>query len=638
MKRSLTIGRDASCDLVLDSPLVSRLHARLEGNLLIDAGSANGTFVEGQPIAETYLQKGQRVSMGPCQLLFDGQELHFMGRGLRVTCRDVTFRIPRGSVELLKGLNLEVPPGTFLALVGTSGAGKSTLMKLMAGLIEPSEGEVLFQGRPRSSPEFLHSTGWVPQEEIVHARLRVDKALGFSARLRLPQGTSPEELERRVRYAAEQVTLSHRLQTPILRLSGGEKKRVALAAEELGDPDVFFLDEPTSGLDPGLEKEVMLSLRELARRGRTVILITHATANVLLCDRVLFLAPGGHPVFHGPPAEALQHFGVEDFAEIYRLLTRPEWLQRQGMELAAQTRRKLAEAVAAEPNPEPTPEPVPVKVKRPNALLQLRLLLERDAMVTVADRSYMAMLLLQAPIIGLVLGKLFPTNTFAANQALDAQGRFPIMEGPTLLFMLVVSSLFFGSINACRELVKERPIYQRERLLGVRPSSYLASKLLLLAGKGAFSCCLLLATVLVLIPIPWDHQETVLAFLLLWATYMGGAGLGLCLSALVGSAEQATTLVTVVLILQLVFSGAFVKPEAMSFPLSWVSVLAITRWTFAGLCHLTEVNQRLAEIPMPYITADYFIPLTAINGILWPLLALHLLLPLLILMVRKENA
>jgi hypothetical protein len=106
----------------------------------------------------------------------------------------------------------------------------------------------------------------------------------------------------------------------------------------------------------------------------------------------------------------------------------------------------------------------------------------------------------------------------------------------------------------------------------------------------------------------------------------------------VGSAEQATTLVTVVLILQLVFSGAFVKPEAMSFPLSWVSVLAITRWTFAGLCHLTEVNQRLAEIPMPYITADYFIPLTAINGILWPLLALHLLLPLLILMVRKENA
>lgn len=633
------IGRDPTCGLVLDSPLVSRFHARLEGNLLIDNGSANGVFVEGQPVSESYLTPGQRVTVGPYHLLFDGQGLKFMGRGLRVTCHKVTFRIPGTAVELLKDLDLDVAPGTFLALVGTSGAGKSTLMKLMAGLIDPSDGEVLFQGRPRSSPEFMHSSGWVPQDEIVHARLKVATALTFSARLRLPQGTSPAELERRVRYAAEQVTLSHRLETPIMRLSGGEKKRVALASEELGDPDVFFLDEPTSGLDPGLEKEVMLSLRDLARRGRTVILITHATANVLLCDKVLFLAPGGHPVYHGEPAGALEHFGVEDFAEIYRLLTRPEWVRDTGLALAASTRTELASEVLSSSTPavDPPPEAGGHKVQRPNPLAQLKLLLERDVLVTLADRSYMWMLLLQAPIIGLVLGKMFPAATFAVNQALDTQGRFPIMEGPTLLFMLVVSSLFFGSINACRELVKERSIYQREKLLGVRPSMYLGSKLLLLSAKGLFSVSLLLTTVLLLIPIPWDNAERVTALVLLWATYMGGAGLGLCLSALVGTAEQATTLVTVVLILQLVFSGAFVKPEAMSSPLSEISVLAITRWTFSGLCNLTEINQRLAEIPMPYITSDYFIPLDDINGILWPLLALHLLLPLVILLVRKEN-
>ncbi len=633
-----TIGRDPSCDLVLDSPLVSRFHARLEGDQLSDNGSANGVFVEGQPVSEARLQKGQRVTVGPYHLLYDGAGLKFMGRGLRVTCRKVTFRIPGTAIELLKDLDLDVPPGTFLALVGTSGAGKSTLMKLMAGLIEPSDGEVLFQGRPRNSPEFQHSSGWVPQEEIVHARLKVATALRFSARLRLPQGTSSEELDRRVRYAAEQVTLSHRLETPIMRLSGGEKKRVALASEELGDPDVFFLDEPTSGLDPGLEKEVMLSLRDLARRGRTVILITHATANVLLCDKVLFLAPGGHPVYHGEPAGALAHFGVEDFAEIYRLLTRPEWVRDRGLALARTTRAELAAAVGESTPVADSPSEAPAhKVQRPHPLSQLKLLLERDGLVTLADRSYMWMLLLQAPIIGLVLGKLFPAATFAANQTLDAQGRFPILEGPTLLFMLVVSSLFFGSINACRELVKERSIYQRERLLGVRPSMYLGSKLLLLSVKGLFSVSLLLATVLFLIPIPWDNGERLTALVLLWATYMGGAGLGLCLSAVVGTAEQATTLVTVVLILQLVFSGAFVKPEAMSSPLSEISVLALTRWTFSGLCNLTEINQRLAEIPMPYITSDYFIPLDEIDGILWPLLALHLLLPLVILLVRKEN-
>jgi ABC-type multidrug transport system ATPase subunit len=663
---------------VLDSPLVSRLHARLDGNLLTDAGSANGTFVEGQPVCETYLSKGQRVTIGPYHLEFDGRDFRFMGRGLRVTCRKLTFRIPRGQVALLENIDLEVPPGTFLALVGTSGAGKSTLMKLMAGLITPSQGEILFQGRPRSSPEFVHSTGWVPQDEIVHARLQVATALRFSARLRLPAGTTPAEIDRRVQIAAEQVTLSHRLHTPILRLSGGERKRVALAAEELGDPDVFFLDEPTSGLDPGLEKEIMLSLRDLARRGRTVILITHATANILLCDRVLFLAPGGHPVYHGEPAGALEHFQVEDFAEIYRLLTRPEWLQQTGLKLAEKTRAQLASTVAAalpaaagdgpaagasmaappgqadppasgtgparavpagaEPAGAEPAEVAAHSVRRPHALSQLKLLLERDVMVTIADRSYMALLVLQAPIIGLVLGKLFPPATFALTQSLDAQGRFPILEGPTLLFMLVVSALFFGSINACRELVKERSIYQRERLLGVRPSMYLASKLLLLAGKGLFSVSVLLATVLFLIPIQWDPQERIVALVLLWATYMGGAGLGLCLSALVGTAEQATTLVTVVLILQLVFSGAFVKPEAMSFPLSDISVLAITRWTFSGLCYLTEINQRLAELHMPFITADYFIPLRQIEAILWPLLGLHLILPLLILLLRKENA
>lgn len=633
----LVLGRDPSCGLVLDSPLVSRFHAKLEGARLVDLGSANGTFVDGRAVSEEVLSAGQRVTVGPYHLEFDGAKLHFMGRGLRVSCRGVSFRLPSGQA-LLEKLDLDVAPGTFLALVGTSGAGKSTLMKLMAGLISPTEGEVLYQGLPRNSPVFLHSIGWVPQDEIVHASLPVATALGFSARLRLPRGTTSAEIDRRVRMAAEQVTLSHRLQTPIERLSGGERKRVALAAEELGDPSVFFLDEPTSGLDPGLEKEIMLSLRELARRGRTVILITHATANILLCDKVLFLAPGGHPVYHGEPAGALEHFEVEDFAEIYRLLTRPEWLSEKGLHLAKKTREDLRFSEPATPAPSQPEPPAQAPSPRPHLLHQLRLLLERDLLVTTADRSYMAMLLLQAPVVGTVLGKMFPQNTFALSQSLDAQGRFPIMEGPTLLFMMVVSALFFGAINSCRELVKERSIYRRERLLGVLPATYLGSKLLLLALKGFLSVFLLLATVLTLIPIPWEAGEVSTAFFLLWTTYMGGAGLGLCLSALAGTAEQATTLVTVVLILQLVFSGAFVKPEAMVFPMTWISVAAITRWTFTGLCYLTEINQRLAELRMPSVTADYFLPIDAINGILLPLLAIHLLLPLAILLLRKETA
>lgn len=636
MSKAILIGRDPECDIVLDSPLVSRFHASLEDGVLYDTRSANGIFVDGEQVHAQPLKSGQNVTIGPYHLAYDGESLKFKGRGLRVSCRDITFS-PKGTdLRLLHGLNLDVEPGTFLAVVGTSGAGKSTLMKMMAGLVEPSEGKVLFNARPRTSPEFRRSVGWVPQDEIVHARLTVATALRFSARLRLPHGTPPEEILRRVQYAAAQVTLSHRLDTPINRLSGGERKRVALAAEELGDPDVFFLDEPTSGLDPGLEKEIMISLQSLARRGRTVILITHATANILLCDQLLFLAPGGHPVFCGPPQEALEHFGVDDFAEIYRLLTTENWYEQSGVALSTATRAKLDAETASmdKEGPPPTKRPA----AKAHLFAQLRLLVERDILVTLADRSYMALLLLQGPIIGLVLGMLFQVNTFDDIQELDAQGRLPLLDGPTLLLMLVVTSLFFGAINSCRELVKERSIYRREQLLGVRPWVYLASKVVLLAAKGLVSVAILSAIVMAMVPIPWDSQETVWAITLLWAAYMGGAGLGLSLSAMVGTAEQASTLVTVVLILQMVLSGAFIKPEAMASPLAELSVLAVTRWTFAGLCFLTEINHRMAELHLGFITADFYISRNGLSGVLWPLLGIHLLAPLLILLLRKDRS
>jgi ABC transport system ATP-binding/permease protein len=628
------IGRDSDCDLILESPLVSRFHARLTEGVLEDLESANGTFVDGHQIRSQQLRAGHRVTVGPYHLRYEQGQLEFQGRGLSVSCRGLTFRPPGFTAPLLEDINLEIPPGTFLSVVGTSGAGKSTLMKLMAGLTSPTSGQVLYDGRPQSSPEFKQSVGWVPQQEIVHAHLPVNVALRFSAQLRLPLGTSPEEIERRVLYAAEQVTLSHRLESPILRLSGGEKKRVALAAEELGDPDIFFLDEPTSGLDPGLEKEIMLSLRDLAHRGRTVILITHATDNIKLCDTLLFLAPGGHPVYHGPPQAATEAFGVEDFAEIYRLLTNPDWFKRKGKPLAEKTRAEMSGASGSKPLTETAGE-LKTAPRRWSPLRQFRLLLSREARLMLADRSNTALFLLQAPIIALILGQLFPDDILSLAQNLNSQGKYPVMEAPTMLFMLVVASLFFGSVNSCRELVKERSIFRRERLLGVRPELYLLSKTTLLAAKGLLSVGLLIGGVAWFVPLPWSSMEFVQAVGFCWATYMGGVGLGLVLSAVSGTAEQATTLVTVVLIVQLMLSGAFIPPEGMSAPLAQLSVLAVCRWGFAGLCYLSEINQRLSELHMPYVTSDFFLSPPQIWSVLLPLIAVHLLAPLFFLYRKK---
>ena len=128
----------------------------------------------------------------------------------------------------------------------------------------------------------------------------------------------------------QDVEMSHRRNARVSELSGGQRKRVSIGVELLADPKLFFLDEPTSGLDPGLDKKMMQLLRKLADQGRTVILVTHATANIKLCDRVVFLGQGGRLcLFLVPPDACLQFFGVkEDFADIYNQLEKSEAVHR----------------------------------------------------------------------------------------------------------------------------------------------------------------------------------------------------------------------------------------------------------------------------------------------------------------------
>src|SRR5207248_3673908 len=106
----------------------------------------------------------------------------------------------------------------------------------------------------------------------------------------------------------------------VSKLSGGQRKRVSIALELLAKPSIFFLDEPTSGLDPGLDRKMMILLRKLADKGHTILLVTHATNNINVCDYVCFLASGGNLTYFGPPEEAKTYFKQPDFAEIYSLL------------------------------------------------------------------------------------------------------------------------------------------------------------------------------------------------------------------------------------------------------------------------------------------------------------------------------
>jgi ABC-type multidrug transport system ATPase subunit len=196
-------------------------------------------------------------------------------------------------------------------------------MNALSGYAQATGGHVFINGDDyyRNFDAYRTVLGYVPQDDIIHRTLPVDRALGYAAQLRLPADTAAPEIAQRIARVLDDVEMTPHRDKLVENLSGGQRKRVSIGSELLADPSLFFLDEPTSGLDPGLEKKMMYTLRRLADSGRTVVLVTHATANISQCDHVAFMSDG-RLVYFGPPAEALQFFNVSsgDFADIYTKL------------------------------------------------------------------------------------------------------------------------------------------------------------------------------------------------------------------------------------------------------------------------------------------------------------------------------
>lgn len=223
-----------------------------------------------------------------------------------------------GRNPILKGLSLSVLPGECVGILGGSGCGKSTLLKVLAGLLPPMEGEVRLSGETGPA-------GFVPQDDIVHTALRVESALGYSARLRLGETLDRKTLESRVDEVIAVLGLEERRRVRVGGLSGGQRKRVSIGVELLGSPALMFLDEPTSGLDPALEEHFMELFRTLADGGRTVVLTTHVLQSLHRLDLVGVMA-AGRLAYYGPPGEMLAFFGVAEAREIYARLAQGDTL------------------------------------------------------------------------------------------------------------------------------------------------------------------------------------------------------------------------------------------------------------------------------------------------------------------------
>src|SRR6516162_2456482 len=226
-----------------------------------------------------------------------------------------------GERQILDDVSFSIEPGELVALVGGSGAGKTTLLEILAGLRAPSTGQVTHDGvRVDTGATPRSGVGYVPQDDIIHAEMPLRRTLQYAARLRLPAETSSEQADQMVDQIMRELDLTHQRDVTVRMLSGGQRKRASIAVELLTRPATFFLDEPTSGLDPSTSAEVVRLLRELTRRGVTVVLTTHEPATIDQCDQVVFLTRNGHLAFAGAPSQARRYFGVDDLVEVYQRL------------------------------------------------------------------------------------------------------------------------------------------------------------------------------------------------------------------------------------------------------------------------------------------------------------------------------
>ncbi|MFZ0545419.1 MAG: ATP-binding cassette domain-containing protein, partial [Candidatus Promineifilaceae bacterium] len=613
-KTIVTIGRDESNDIVVDSPVVSRFHAQVERvgqrYRVRDLRSANGTFVNDVRVeGDVWLKPDDTVRIGTYRFEMGQNQLaHFEeSAGFGVEAVGLNKWV-RKDLNILKNISLEFNPREFIVVVGQSGGGKSTLVDAIAGYRPATHGTVEVNGINvyKNFDAIRNEIGYVPQKDIIHMELTVFQALDYAAQLRMPPDTTKKERHKRIEEVLDDLDLTHRKDVQISGLSGGQQKRVSIGVELLTKPGLFFLDEPTSGLDPGTETAFMHLMRRLADQGRTIILITHATKNVMLADKVVFLARGGHLTWFGPPDEALAFFDQYrserdrrakeiEFDEIYAILDDPskgspeEWGDRFQKTQAFQ--KYIAEPLAdkgqmltADKQARPVETAKPKRRRQVSSIRQFFILSSRNVKILTRDRFSLALMLAAAPIVSLldvILSVVLGKNPFA-------YGNGDMANVLITLFLLTVYGVMVGGLAQMREIVKEQDVYRRERLVNLKILPYIMSKIWVAALLAAYQAAVYTVVHYLVFNMPGGWVEFGIIYFSLFMATMAGMMLGLFASALAPNANSAPLIVILLMLPQIVLGGALVPlPETVSSPTS-------TRWAFQAFMAATGSGSDVA--------------------------------------------
>ena len=611
----LIIGRDTECDLCIPDSRVSGRHARVFRNcgriVIEDIGSANGTFIKGERISWWVLRPDDVVQIGGRAFRFerDGAPVAQTVAGARIdlrdVCIDVTDHATKQPLRIIHNVAFTALPGEIVGVMGPSGSGKTTLLWALAGINAPTVGEVLLDGASLHSgagtirEDFAPLVGFAPQDDIVHELLTVEEAVRYSARLRCPTSVSGGEIEQRVMKAIADVGLSHKRHTRVgstttKSLSGGQRKRVSIAMELVTDPPLLLLDEPTSGLSSRDAADLMTLLRRLADEGRTVILTIHQPSYPMFVqmDQVVLL-DAGRLAYFGPSAvDIFEFFDVRErqagavfdrLAEGEEKKMNPTWPQRYGAsKLFARSVQGRAQSLTAFAPPH-----------RPAANLRgglstLALLVQRGLLMKARDKFFWVV----AMIVPLLASSLI---TMVIKTQLESGNTWSLLRASvehTYLVVLTIMVCFFGSLSTSLEILYERAVFGRERRSGLGVIPYVGSKAVMYFIPAVLHPAVSLGVFLAFGGAIEGNFASY--YVVLVPSFFAAAAAGLCLSAVMRSAEGVVGFAVAYSIVQTVFS-AFAPlhvshgEKASSKWLEWVATPVTGRWTLSGLVAQSDI-------------------------------------------------
>ncbi|HTH55733.1 MAG TPA: ATP-binding cassette domain-containing protein [Cyclobacteriaceae bacterium] len=487
------------------------------------------------------------------------------------------FRFPNGAIGL-RDVLISEGPGRLIGIMGASGAGKTTLLLTLAGLEQPSKGEIKINGfNINTEKQKIEGVvGFVSQDDLLIEELTVYQNLYYNAKLCFSHFTEAQ-LHERVMSTLENLGLEQRkdlkVGNPLEKtISGGQRKRLNIALELIREPAILFLDEPTSGLSSRDSENVIDLLKELSLKGKLIFVVIHQPSSDIykMFDKMIIMDTGGYPAYYGAPVEAVTYFkkathqvdsnrgqcetcGNVNPEQIFNIIESKvvdEYGQPTSKRKVTPTQwHEMYQQRFRINKVEDVKETPPSTLSIPSKIKQAGIFTTRDFLAKLSNKQYLLINLLEAPLLAIILAFIIKYKSAPGGK--EYVFRFND-NFPAFLLMAIIVALFMGLTVSAEEIIRDRKILKRESFLNLSWNSYLVSKLNILFLLSAVQTLTFVVVGNLILEV---HGITFAMWLVLFSTACFANVLGLNISSAFNSAVTVYVMIPLLLIPQMILSG-----------------------------------------------------------------------------------